>query len=107
MTSVVSKEESNYVKISLLLWRISHRVVRLQFDKEFHPDYLYKTLKSEHEKLQELYRSNRISRNQWNLLFPKTGLSNILLIGRSWLLIFFNYLQSLVFFLFVFVLFIC
>lgn len=74
MASVIGKEESNYIRIALLLLRISPRAVRVQFDREFHPDMLVNTLKSEYGKLKDLYRKNRINQSQWDLLFPKKGL---------------------------------
>lgn len=74
MASVIGKEESNYIRIAILLLRISPRAVRVQFDREFHPDMLVNTLKSEYGKLKDLYRKNRINQSQWDLLFPKKGL---------------------------------
>ncbi|XP_071154184.1 serine/threonine-protein phosphatase 6 regulatory ankyrin repeat subunit B-like [Mytilus edulis] len=73
MTTLITMEESNYIKIALLLLRISPRAVRIQFDYEFHPDCLNKTLNSNKCKLTDLKHKGRINKEQWNLLFPRTG----------------------------------
>ena len=58
----------------MVVLRVSPRAVRVQFDKEFHPDCLQRTLKSEWGRLSELQTKKRITKPQWNLLFPKTGM---------------------------------
>ncbi|XP_063408943.1 uncharacterized protein LOC134692421 [Mytilus trossulus] len=69
--AAISKEVSNYIKIAVLVLRISPKAVRLKFDIEFHPKSLRNTLDKNFAKLQELYHKKRIlSKEQWNLLFP-------------------------------------
>lgn len=69
--AAISKEVSNYIKIALLVLRISPKAVRMKFDIEFHPERLRRTLDENFPKLQELYQKKRIlSKEQWNLLFP-------------------------------------
>ena len=74
MASVISNEESNYIKIALLILRISTKAVRNKFDYEFHPACLKKTLRDKTGLLLELKRQNRINQNQWAILFPGKGL---------------------------------
>ncbi|CAG2238023.1 unnamed protein product [Mytilus edulis] len=73
MATEIPSEESNYIKISLLILKISQRAVRLKFDTEFHPDCLQETLNRSNGKLRELQRINRINQHQWTLLFPSKG----------------------------------
>ncbi|XP_076108016.1 uncharacterized protein LOC143076203 isoform X4 [Mytilus galloprovincialis] len=70
MATEIPSEESNYIKISLLILKISQHAVRLKFDTEFHPDCLQETLNRSSGKLRELQRMNRINQHQWTLLFP-------------------------------------
>jgi hypothetical protein len=71
--AATSRYESNYIKIAMVVLRVSPRAVRVQFDKEFHPDCLQRTLRSEWGCLSELKTKKRITKPQWNLLFPRTG----------------------------------
>jgi hypothetical protein len=71
--ATISRCESNYIKIAMVVLRISSRAVRVQFDKEFHPNCLQGTLKSEKGRLLDLKTERRITQPQWNLLFPRTG----------------------------------
>ena len=71
--ATTSRHDPNYIKIAMVVLRVSPRAVRVQFDKEFHPDILQRTLKSEWSRLSELQMKKRITQPQWNLLFPKTG----------------------------------
>ncbi|XP_076108014.1 uncharacterized protein LOC143076203 isoform X3 [Mytilus galloprovincialis] len=73
MATEIPSEESNYIKISLLILKISQHAVRLKFDTEFHPDCLQETLNRSSGKLRELQRMNRINQHQWTLLFPSKG----------------------------------
>ncbi|VDI64738.1 Hypothetical predicted protein [Mytilus galloprovincialis] len=73
MATEIPSEESNYIKISLLILKISQRAVRLKFDTEFHSDCLQETLNRSSGKLRELQRMNRINQHQWTLLFPSKG----------------------------------
>ena len=71
--ATTSRYESNYIKIAIVVLRVSSRAVRVQFDKEFHPNCLQRTLKSERGRLLEHRTKKRITKPQWNLLFPRTG----------------------------------
>ena len=71
--ATTSRYESNYIKIAMVVLRVSPRAVRVQFDKEFHPNCLQRTLKSEKGRLLDLKTKKRITQPQWNLLFPGTG----------------------------------
>ncbi|CAC5413786.1 ANKRD50 [Mytilus coruscus] len=73
MATGISSRESNYIKIGLLIYKISQRAVRLKFDDEFHPDCLQATIKREIDKLRKLQSTNRIDHHQWTLLFPLQG----------------------------------
>ncbi|XP_071148629.1 uncharacterized protein [Mytilus edulis] len=68
----LTKEEDNYVRIGLLITGISPRAARVLFDREFHPSFLYATLKKEYKKLNDLKDKKKvINLQQWNLLFPR------------------------------------
>ena len=71
--ATTSRYESNYIKIAMVVLRVSSRAVRVQFDKEFHPNCLQRTLKSERGRLLDHRMKKRITKPQWNLLFPRTG----------------------------------
>ena len=71
--AATSKHESNYIKIAMVVLRVSPRAVRVQFDKEFHPACLQRTLNRNIGLLTELKTKKRITHPQWNLLFPRTG----------------------------------
>ena len=71
--ATTSRHESNYIKIAMVVLRVSSRAVRVHFDKEFHPVCLQKTLKSERGRLLDLQMKKYISQTQWNLLFPGKG----------------------------------
>ena len=71
--ATTSRYESNYIKIAMVVLRVSPRAVRVQFDKEFYPVCLQRTLKSELGRLLDLQKKKRISQPQWNVLFPRKG----------------------------------
>ncbi|XP_052082660.1 uncharacterized protein LOC127720221 [Mytilus californianus] len=70
MMTSIPESVSNYIKIALLVLRISQRAVRVKFDFELHPKCLQKTLNKHGVKLKDLLQKNRISQDQWGLLFP-------------------------------------
>jgi hypothetical protein len=57
----------------MVVLRVSQRAVRVQFDKEFHPNDLQGTLTREIGRLNYLKTKKRITQPQWNLLFPRRG----------------------------------
>ena len=59
----------------MVVLRVSPRAVRVQFDKEFLPNCLQKTLKSELGCLSKLKMEKRITQPQWNWLFPRPVLA--------------------------------
>ncbi|VDH89517.1 Hypothetical predicted protein [Mytilus galloprovincialis] len=71
MSSGLSQEEENYVRISLLLTGISPRAARALFDREFAPACLDSSLKKEYNKLRDIQKKQIINQSQWNLLFPR------------------------------------
>lgn len=76
-TSIVSQEEANYIRISLLLLRVAPSAVRVKFDKEFDPVLLQKTLDRERTTILEpLKRKRIINQAQWDKLFPPGGILN-------------------------------
>jgi hypothetical protein len=72
--ATTSMYESNYIKIAMVVLRVSPRAVRVQFDKEFDPVCLQGTLKSQQCRLLDLQSKKLITQPQWNLLFPRTGM---------------------------------
>ena len=71
--ATTSRHESNYIKIAMVVLRVSPRAVRVQFDKEFHPVRLQNILNRNVLHLTNLKTKKRITQPQWELLFPKTG----------------------------------
>ena len=71
--ATTSRYESNYIKIAIVVLRVSPRAVRVQFDKEFPPNCLKRTLKSELSCLSKLKKEKCITHPQWNWLFPRPG----------------------------------
>lgn len=69
MSSQISEEESNYLKVVFVLLRIATPLVRVKFDNEVHPIQLKKELDRSRQKLQGF-----LNQEQMDLLFPKTGL---------------------------------
>ena len=68
------RHESNYIKIAMVVLRVSPRAVRVQFDKEFRPDRLQNILIRNVLQLTKLKKKKkRITQPQWELLFPITG----------------------------------
>jgi hypothetical protein len=61
--ATTSRYESNYIKIAMVVLRVSPRAVRVQFDKEFHPDCLKKSLKSEWCRLSDVFDFTKSTRN--------------------------------------------
>lgn len=71
--SHVSEEEENYLRMQLLVIRISKRAVRVFFDKEFDPSLLYNSIKTGFSELRTLKQNGVINNEQWKLLFPGGG----------------------------------
>lgn len=59
-------ETSNYIKIWLLVFKISRKAVRKKFDYEFHPKTLHTTLRSSKNiaTLTRLQEGNHINKDQ-------------------------------------------
>ena len=71
--ATTSRHESNYIKIAMVVLRVSPRAVRVEFDKKFDPKYLQTTLNSKQGLLSDLKKKKRITDPQWNVLFPTAG----------------------------------
>jgi hypothetical protein len=72
--ATTSRHESNYIKIAMVVLRVSSRAVRVQFDNMFDPKCLQTTLNSKLGCLTNLKdKKKRITQPQWDLLFPTTG----------------------------------
>ena len=72
--ATTSRHESNYIKIAMVVLRVSPRAVRVHFDKEFRPDRLQSILNRNVLHLTKLKKKKkRITQPQWELLFPKTS----------------------------------
>ena len=57
----------------MVVLQVSPRAVRVQFDREFHPDCLQRTLNRNVLFLTNLKVTKRITQPQLTLLFPRTG----------------------------------
>ncbi|CAC5386111.1 unnamed protein product [Mytilus coruscus] len=75
--TTISKEEENYVRISLLLSGISQRAVRVLFDSEFHPSCLNASIKKKPNKLNDLKQKKIINQSQWDLLFSRKAVCRL------------------------------
>lgn len=73
----VTEEEENYLRMQLLVTRISKSAVRVFFDKEFDPSCLYDSLKKGFSELKVLKKNGVINNKQWKLLFPGGGSKSI------------------------------
>lgn len=71
--TVISQEEENYIRMCLLLSRITPGAVRAFFDIEFHPSCLYASISKAFNILNDLKLKRIINQSQWNLLFPRSG----------------------------------
>ena len=76
--ATTSRHESNYIKIAMVVLRVSSRAVRVQFDNMFDPKCLQTTLNNSKQdckrgSLTDLKEKKRITQPQWDLLFPITG----------------------------------
>ncbi|XP_071181368.1 uncharacterized protein [Mytilus edulis] len=75
MMAPLSEEEENYVRLALLLKGVSPRAVRTYFDREFPPTHLPSTLNTNYNTLQDLKLKRVLNQAQWNLLFPRNGVT--------------------------------
>lgn len=69
LVRVLSKEETNFLKLANLLIKISPEAVRSLFNREFHPGSLKSVLSKNFSKLDQLKKKRVITQTQWNLLF--------------------------------------
>lgn len=70
----LSREETNFMRTFLLILRVAPPAVRVQFDSEFAPGVLQKTLNQQKLKvLQPLKKQRIINQAQWDVLFPNSG----------------------------------
>ncbi|CAG2211280.1 unnamed protein product [Mytilus edulis] len=68
---VLKKDEVNYLRMVLLLYRVVRPAVRIYFNHEIEPKLLRKTLKKNLTKMKNIYRKKNhsvINDDQWNLL---------------------------------------
>jgi hypothetical protein len=57
----------------MVVLQVSPRAVRVQFDREFHPDCLQRTLNRNVFLLTNLKATKHMTQPQLTLLFPRTG----------------------------------
>ncbi|CAC5358038.1 ANK [Mytilus coruscus] len=67
---VLSRKESNFLRVANLLIRLSPKAVRILFDREFNPSGLKSTFSKNWTKLDKLKKKRVITQPQWSLLFP-------------------------------------
>lgn len=70
----LSEEEENYVRLCLLLKRVTPKAVRVLFNNNFPPTYLPSIPNTDYNKLHGLYLKRILNRAQWDLLFPTKGM---------------------------------
>lgn len=68
--TVLSREETNFLRVANLLIRLSPQAVRILFDREFNPGGLKSIFSQNWTKLDKLKKKHVITQKQWNLLFP-------------------------------------
>lgn len=67
----MSKEETNFYRLAILLFRIAPRAVKLVFDYEFPPLMLQQDLHRNRRKIDKLLNGSLIIQPQYDLLYPK------------------------------------
>lgn len=67
---VLSREETNFLKVVNLLIRLSPKAIRILFNREFNPGGLKIVFTMNKKKLDKLKNTRVITEPQWNLLFP-------------------------------------
>lgn len=70
----LSKEEENYIRLTLLVIDVSQRAVRTYFDSEFPPKRLPSMLIANYTTINELKRNKTLKPVQLDLLNPKNGM---------------------------------
>ncbi|XP_052080412.1 uncharacterized protein LOC127718436 isoform X2 [Mytilus californianus] len=72
----ISKEEENFLRISVLIMRVATAAVRIAFNKEFHGDALQRTLFEDPKVLVSLKRERIISQFDLQQIFRRSGLAS-------------------------------
>ncbi|CAG2244987.1 unnamed protein product [Mytilus edulis] len=67
---VLSKEETNFLRVANLLIRLSPKAVRVLFNRELSPTGLKSVLSKNWTNLDKLKKKHVITQTQWSLLFP-------------------------------------
>lgn len=65
----IPAEESNHLRLQHLIDSAGREAVRVEFDKEFHPDVLQRTIHQGN-----LMQNNNLNQEQRDLLQPREGL---------------------------------
>lgn len=68
--SVLSGDETNFLRVANLLIRLSPKAVRILFNREFNPSSLKSVLSKNWTKLEKLKKKHVFTQAQWSLLFP-------------------------------------
>ncbi|CAC5385978.1 unnamed protein product [Mytilus coruscus] len=74
---VLSREETNFLRVANLLIRISPKAVRILFNREFNPGVLKSVFSKNWTNLDKLKNKNVITKTQWSLLFPSGSDPNL------------------------------
>ena len=75
MSTILSSEEINHLRISSLLLKIGPRAVRKVFNQNFPPGGLQTVLNMEKLTLEKLQKKRVINQAQWNLLYDQSSMS--------------------------------
>ncbi|VDI12162.1 Hypothetical predicted protein, partial [Mytilus galloprovincialis] len=67
---VLSREETNFLRVANLLIRLSPKAVRILFNREFNPGGLKSIFSKNWTKLDKLKKKHVLTQTQWSLLFP-------------------------------------
>lgn len=71
ITTSLSREESNYLRLAHLIIRVSPEAVRKSFDHNFSPGGLHIILMMNKPKIEILFNKNIINQSQFSTLFGK------------------------------------
>lgn len=73
LVPVLTKDETNFLRLAHLVIRISPSAVRTLFDKHFNPAGLQSSLNQIKVKIESLYQKRVINKSQLDMLFPANG----------------------------------
>lgn len=71
--SVLTKQESNFLRLAHLIIRMSPKAVRKCFDTHFHPSSLESTLRRNRTIIDSLFNKRIMNMTQMKILYPPSS----------------------------------